>query len=164
MQTKIIETEPSKWCYENFLNLRSLKSAENVRTQLERIMVRLGIPMVSTEFGNKQYYTNIRRALISGFFMQVAHLERTGHYLTVKDNQVVQLHPSTSLGHQPEWVAYHEFVLTTRNYIRTVTEVRPEWLLELAPEYYNLNEFPQCEGKRALEKILGQSRKKQNKR
>lgn len=35
--------------------------------------------------------------------MQVAHLERTGHYLTVKDNQMVYLHPSTCLSHQPEW-------------------------------------------------------------
>ena len=34
---------------------------------------------------------NIRKALVTGYFMQVAHLERTGHYLTVKDNQVVQL-------------------------------------------------------------------------
>lgn len=34
---------------------------------------------------------------------QVAHLERTGHYLTAKDNQVVYLHPSTCLDHKPEW-------------------------------------------------------------
>lgn len=26
--------------------------------------------------------------MLAGYFMQVAHLERTGHYLTVKDNQV----------------------------------------------------------------------------
>lgn len=61
------------------------------------------------------------------FFLQVAHLERTGHYLTIKDNQVVQLHPSTCLDHKPEWVVYNEFVLTTKNYIRTVTDIKPEW-------------------------------------
>merc|ERR1719175_503949 len=66
---------------------------------------------------------NIRKALCAGFFMQVAHLERTGHYLTVKDNQVVQLHPSTCLDHKPEWVLYNEFVLTTKNYIRACTDV-----------------------------------------
>ena len=59
--------------------------------------------------------------------LQVAHLERTGHYLTVKDNQVVQLHPSTCLDHKPEWTLYNEFVLTTKNYIRTVTDIKPEW-------------------------------------
>lgn len=61
------------------------------------------------------------------FILQVAHLERTGHYLTVKDNQVVQLHPSTVLDHKPEWVLYNEFVLTTKNYIRTCTDIKPEW-------------------------------------
>lgn len=55
---------------------------------------------------------------------QVAHLERTGHYLTIKDNQMVQLHPSTCLDHKPEWVIYNEFVLTTKNYIRTVTDIK----------------------------------------
>lgn len=57
-------------------------------------------------------------------FFQVAHLERTGHYQTIKDNQVVQLHPSTCLDHKPEWVIYNEFVLTTKNYIRTCTDVK----------------------------------------
>lgn len=56
--------------------------------------------------------------------VQVAHLERTGHYLTIKDNQVVQLHPSSCLDHKPEWVIYNEFVLTTKNYIRTVTDIK----------------------------------------
>lgn len=62
---------------------------------------------------------------------QVAHLERTGHYLTAKDNQVVQLHPSTVLDHKPEWVLYNEFVLTTKNYIRTCTDIKPEWYVSV---------------------------------
>ncbi|KAF5936659.1 hypothetical protein HYC85_024165 [Camellia sinensis] len=65
-------------------------------------------------------------------FCWVAHLERTGHYLTVKDNQVVHLHPSNCLDHKPEWVIYNEFVLTSRNFIRTVTGVRGEWLVSLS--------------------------------
>ncbi len=53
----------------------------------------------STEFTSSDYYLNIRKALVSGFFMQVGHLEKTDHYLTLKDNQIVQLHPSTVLDH-----------------------------------------------------------------
>lgn len=68
-----------------------------------RICTRLGVRLVSTDFSSKDYYTNIRKALTAGYFMQVAHLERTGHYLTVKDNQLVYLHPSTCLDHKPEW-------------------------------------------------------------
>ncbi|KAI9017014.1 P-loop containing nucleoside triphosphate hydrolase protein [Gaertneriomyces semiglobifer] len=143
----------SKWAYDNYLNVRSLKNADNVRSQLVRIMERRQIPLVSTDFNSKSYYENIRKALTAGFFMQVAHLERTGHYVTCKDNQVVLLHPSCCMDSKPEWVLYNEFVLTTKNYIRTCTAVRGDWLMELAPAYYDLTNFPKCEARRVLERI-----------
>jgi len=93
--------------------------------------------------------------------MQVAHLERTGHYLTIKDNQVVQLHPSTCLDHKPEWVVYNEFVLTTKNYIRTVTDIKPEWLLKIAYNYYDVSNFPSCEAKRQLEFLANKMQSRQ---
>ncbi|XP_026683586.1 pre-mRNA-splicing factor ATP-dependent RNA helicase DHX15-like, partial [Diaphorina citri] len=94
---------------------------------------------------------SVKQCTLSESLLQVAHLEKDGRYLTIKDNQVVQLHPSTCLDHKPEWVVYNEFVLTTKNYIRTVTDVKPEWLIKLAPQYYELQNFPQCEAKRQLE-------------
>ncbi|KAJ2554509.1 DEAH-box ATP-dependent RNA helicase prp43 [Coemansia sp. RSA 1933] len=146
-------TEPTKWCWDNFLQYRSLKSADNIREQLRRVALKNDVPMLSNDFSNPQYYPNIRKAMTSGYFMQVAHLERNGQYLTVKDNQIVLMHPSSVLERKPEWVVYNEFVLTKRHYIRTVTEIKPEWLLEIAPHYYDLSSFPPCEGKRILEKI-----------
>ncbi|CAL8140089.1 unnamed protein product [Orchesella dallaii] len=145
--------EDPQWCFENFLNYRSLKSADNVRQQLSRIMDRFGLSRQSTEFTSREYYINIRKALVSGFFMQVAHKETSGGYLTIKDNQVVQLHPSTCLDHKPEWVLYNEFVLTTKNYIRTVTDIKPQWLLQIAPQYFDMDSFPECAAKRQLEFI-----------
>ena len=121
---------PKQWCHDHFLSLRALQSADNVRLQLRRIMEREELELMSTPFEDKKYYENIRRALVAGFFMQVAKREGTGKtYTTVKDNQNVLLHPSTVLGQDSEWVVYNEFVLTTKNYIRTVTAVKPEWLL-----------------------------------
>ena len=55
---------------------------------------------------------------------------------------MVHLHPSTCLDHKPEWAIYQEFVLTSRNYIRTVTDIKGEWLVDLAPHYYDLQNFP----------------------
>jgi hypothetical protein len=37
---------------------------------------------------------------------------------------------------------YQEFVLTTRNYIRTVTDIKGEWLVDIASHYYELSNFP----------------------
>ncbi len=124
------QADPKKWCHEHFLSLRALQSADNVRQQLRTIMERSEIELVSVPFEDKKYYENIRRALVSGFFMQVAMKESNGKtYVTVKDNQTVLLHPSTVLGQESEWLVYNEFVLTTKNYIRTVTSVKAEWLL-----------------------------------
>lgn len=148
------ESDAQNWCYDNFLSARSLKSADNVRNQLMRIMQRQGLKLCSTDFSNKDYYVNIRKCMVEGFFMKVAHLERTGHYLTVKDNQVVSLHPSTVLDRKPEWVLYNEFVLTSKNYIRTCTAVKGEWLIQCSPEYYDLSNFPECSGKHALERLI----------
>ncbi|KAJ5527193.1 hypothetical protein N7513_011352 [Penicillium frequentans] len=141
-----------QWCHDHFLSLRSLQSADNVRKQLLRIMEREELEMVSTPFDDKKYYENIRRALCAGFFMQVAKKEPQGKnvYSTIKDNQNVLLHPSTVLAHDAEWVLYHEFVLTTKNYIRTVTAVKPEWLLDIAPTYYDIDSFPKGELRSAL--------------
>lgn len=146
------EGDSSKWCWDNFINYRTMVSAVSVRKQLGGIMQRLDVPITSTPFGTRDYYVNIRKALCSAYFMQVAHLQRNGHYLTVKDSQVVGLHPSCGLSNKPEWVIYHEFVLTTKNYVRTVSRIKGEWLVELAEEYYDLSSFPQCEAKRQLER------------
>lgn len=99
----------SRWCWDHFLSQRALQSADNVRNQLKRSMEKNDIELVSTPFEDKNYYTNIRRALLSGFFMQVAKKNPSGKgYVTMKDDQAVQIHPSTVLMHTPDWVMYNE--------------------------------------------------------
>ncbi|KAJ0396847.1 hypothetical protein P43SY_001794 [Pythium insidiosum] len=147
--------QDSKWCYDNYLNHRSLTAASNVREQLIRNMKRLDMPTQSTlDLQSAQYYPNIIQALVAGFFMQVAHKASAGpHYVTVKDNQVVHLHPSCVLDDKPEWVVYNEFVLTSRNYVRVCTRVRGEWLVSLAPHYYDLANFPDGDTRKELENL-----------
>ena len=56
---------------------------------------------------------------------------------------------------------YNEFVLTTKNFIRTVTSVRGEWLVEMAPHYFDVSNFPAGETRRELERL--HARQKQRK-
>ena len=86
--------------------------------------------------------------------MQTAHLERNGHYMTLKDDQVALQHPSSSLDSKPQWVLYHEFALTSKNYLRTMLEIKPEWLPEMSEEYFDLSEFKNSEYKRKLERVF----------
>lgn len=66
--------EAASWCYDNFVNHRSMKSADSVRAQLMRIMNRFGLELKSPDFNSKDYYINIRKCLLAGFFMQVVAL------------------------------------------------------------------------------------------
>ena len=141
----------SEYCFDNFLNYRSLQSADSVRDQLSRQLRGFGIASEPADISSPDYYINIRKCIASGLFMQVAHLQRQGHYLTAKDHQVVAIHPSSVLDTKPSWVCFQDFVLTTRNFIRTVTPIPIEWLIELAPHYFDLASWPEGETKSELE-------------
>lgn len=85
-----IDQQNHSWAWNNYVSARSLVEANNVRTQLLRIMERLEIDIVTKTYKDQaQRYTNIRKALVCGYFMQVAHREgEKGAYLTAKDKQV----------------------------------------------------------------------------
>ncbi|KAI9687728.1 MAG: DEAH-box ATP-dependent RNA helicase prp43 [Bathelium mastoideum] len=156
------QENPKQWCHDHFLSYRSLQQADNVRLQLKRIMEREEIELMSTPFGDRKYYENIRRALVAGFFMQVAKLDASKKmYTTVKDDQSVLLHPSVALQHDSEWVLYNEFVLTKKNFIRTVTAVKPEWLLDISPRYYDMSTFKKGDIKRGLQAALDKMKRRE---
>jgi pre-mRNA-splicing factor ATP-dependent RNA helicase DHX15/PRP43 len=149
----IPETERKQWCWDNFINDRSMLNAHHVRTQLLGILKKLDLSLVTSDRkGDGSFaFTDIRKALTSAMFMHVAFRQSSGDYLTVKDNQVVAIHPSSVISSRPEWVLYEEFAMTTKNYIRTVTVTSVDWLIELAPHYFDLENFPECEAKAQLE-------------
>jgi HrpA-like RNA helicase len=151
----VADLHERNWAWNNYISARSLSQADNVRAQLLRVMERLDISLVTKSYKDStRHYEDIRKALVCGYFMQIAHKEgEKGGYLTVKDSQVVALHPSCGLETQPEWVLFNEFVLTTRPFIRTVTEIRPQWLLEFAANYYDVDTFTDGETKRALQRV-----------
>lgn len=116
-------------------------------------MIKQNQLLTSAEFGSLEYYENIKKCLLSGFFMQVAKLQRNGAYLTIEDNQIVAIHPSSVLDHKPDWVLYNEFVLTKKNYIRNLTEIKGEYLFEVNKEYFNPKKMNNIDIRRDLEKI-----------
>lgn len=148
---QVPESQRKQWCWDNFINDRSISSAASVRKQLVGVMSKSDLPLLSNDIKSIAYYTNIRQALTAGLFMQVAYLQRSGTYLTVKDNQVVHIHPGSVIDSKPQWLLFEEFALTSKNYIRTLTTTRVEWLVEMAPHYFDLENFPECEAKAELE-------------
>jgi pre-mRNA-splicing factor ATP-dependent RNA helicase DHX15/PRP43 len=157
--------QQQKWCWDNYINDRAMKSITNVRQQLVSICNKLDIPIItSDQKGDGSYaYTDIRKVLTSSMYMQVAYRQRSGDYITIKDNQIVSLHPSTVIAtSRPTWVLYEEFVLTTKNFIRTNTVTSVDWLIEVASHYFDMSNFPECETKNELELAYRRLAQQQN--
>lgn len=153
------------FCKHNFLNVRNLKNAESIRNQLETLLSTYGIEAPENKYSidiSEKKVKRIMKALLSGCFAQVCHLEPQGCYRTVKDNQLVLLHPSTVLTFKPSWVLYFDFVCTGKNYIRTVSKIDPTILFEVAPQYYNLHDFDKGSIKNDLKKVLNKLKNEEN--
>lgn len=135
----------TQWCYENYIQVRSMKRARDIRDQLEGLLERVEIELTSSP-GDLDA---IKKAITAGFFHHSARLQKSGAYRTVKNPQTVHIHPSSGLAQVlPRWVIYHELVLTTKEYMRQVTELKPDWLVEIAPHYYQMKDVEESGAKK----------------
>eukprot|EP01119_Soliformovum_irregulare_P023400 TRINITY_DN8163_c0_g1_i3.p1 TRINITY_DN8163_c0_g1~~TRINITY_DN8163_c0_g1_i3.p1 ORF type:complete len:939 (-),score=307.67 TRINITY_DN8163_c0_g1_i3:49-2865(-) len=132
-----------QWCYENFIQHRSMQRARDVREQLLGLLERVEIEPKSNTDADA-----IRKCVTSGFFYHTGKLQKGGSYRTIKHNQSVTIHPTSSLFQQmPRWVIYHELVYTTKEFMRQIVEIIPEWLVEIAPHYYKKKEIEEANKK-----------------
>ncbi|KAH8175753.1 helicase associated domain (HA2) domain-containing protein [Sarocladium implicatum] len=126
------------WCIEHFLHSKSLKRAKEIRDQLMDIVKMQKMEMVSC--GTE--WDIIRKCICSGYYHQAAKYKGSGEYINLRTNLGVQLHPTSALyaGHPPDYVVYHELMLTSKVYVSTVTAVDPHWLADLGGVFYSVKE------------------------
>ncbi|POM61893.1 Pre-mRNA-splicing factor ATP-dependent RNA helicase [Phytophthora palmivora] len=147
------------WCDEYMLSHRALLRATEIRRHLKRYVtrfkslenksaidceedyVRLGGNGDDTE--DKTRSVTIRKCLASGYFANAAKLHADGVYRTLRDQRPVQLHPTSlyyHMGTLPDWIMFHQSVLTTEEFVRDVSRIDPRWLVNLAPDFYRTKE------------------------
>lgn len=125
----------TQWCYENYIQVRSMSKARDIREQLEGLCERVEVEVSS----NPTDTDAICKAITAGYFYNCAKLSKTGEFKTVKQQHTVYIHPSSVLARDedpPKWLVYHELAFTTKEYMRTVAPIKGEWLVEIAPHYY----------------------------
>jgi ATP-dependent RNA helicase DHX8/PRP22 len=138
------------WCYENFIQARSMRKAQDVRKQLLTIMDRYKLDVVTCG----KNFNKVRKAICSGFFGHAAKKDPQEGYKTLVEGTPVYIHPSSSLFNKnPEWVIYHELVLTTKEYMREVCTIDPKWLVELAPKFFKMADPNKLSKRKRQEKI-----------
>ncbi|XP_064125262.1 putative pre-mRNA-splicing factor ATP-dependent RNA helicase DHX32 isoform X1 [Loxodonta africana] len=145
------------WCHDHFLHCSSLRMADVIRAELLDIIKRIELPYAEAAFGSQENTLNIKKALLSGYFMQIARdVDGSGNYLMLTHKQVAQLHPLSGYSltrKMPEWVLFHKFSISENNYVRITSEISPELFMELAPQYYFSN-LPPSESKDILQQVM----------
>ncbi|KAK6230979.1 hypothetical protein QUC31_002497, partial [Theobroma cacao] len=157
------------WCNDHFLHVKGLRKAREVRSQLLDILRTLKIPLTSCGYD----WDVVRKAICSAYFHNAARLKGVGEYVNCRNGMPCHLHPSSALyglGYTPEYVVYHELILTTKEYMQCVTAVEPQWLAELGPMFFSVKESDttllehkkrQKEEKTAMEEEMENLRKAQ---
>jgi pre-mRNA-splicing factor ATP-dependent RNA helicase DHX16 len=133
----------NQWCLEHFIQIKSMKKARDVRDQLLNLLERVEIDLKSSSD-----HDSIRKAFTMGFFSNSAQIQKSGEcFRSIKHNQSIYIHPSSVLfGHQPKFVIYFELMFTTKEYMRQILEISPEWLLDAAPHYFKSEDI-ECDFK-----------------
>ncbi|WWC87584.1 uncharacterized protein L201_002474 [Kwoniella dendrophila CBS 6074] len=128
------------WCFENFIQTRAMKTAQDVRKQL--------IVSCGTN------YNRVRMAICSGFFRNAAKKDPTEGFKTLVEGTPVSIHPSSAIFQRPpEWCVYYELVLTAKEYMHQVTVIEPKWLSEVAPTFFRVADQNKISKRKASEKI-----------
>ena len=112
------------WCIRHYLHPKALRRAKEIREQLSDIMKMQR--MVMTSCGTD--WDLIRKCICSGYYHQAAKVKGIGEYINLRTSVTIQLHPTSALyglGYLPDYIVYHELILTSKEYMLTVTSVDP---------------------------------------
>ncbi|XP_062349254.1 ATP-dependent RNA helicase DQX1 isoform X2 [Cinclus cinclus] len=152
----LTDTGDEGWCRKHGVCAEALRLAGTVRAELLEVMRRIELPVSPPAFGSDANALNIQRALISGYFLKVARdIDGSGNYVMLTHKHVAHLAPACGYllrpppRRLPPWVLYHEFTISQDNCLRVVSEIQPQMLVELAPQYY-LSNLPPSEGRDLL--------------
>jgi len=138
------------WCHENFIQPRNLMRVKDVRTQLQQLMTRHKLPLVSCGRNT----IKVRQALCSGFFRNSARKDPSEGYKTLVEGTPVAMHPSSALFGKPaEHVIYHSLVETTKEYMHVVSAIEPKWLVEAAPTFFKVAPTDRLSKRKKAERI-----------
>ena len=94
------------------------------------------------------------KAICSGFFHHATKKDAQEGYKTLNEGTPVYIHPSSALfNRSPQWVIYHELVLTSKEYMHHVMEIKPEMLVDVSPNYFKVADTTKISKRKRSETI-----------
>ncbi|ALC49884.1 l-1-G0007 [Drosophila busckii] len=129
----------SSWCNEHFIHIKAMRKVREVRQQLKDIMTqqKMNVKSCGTD------WDVVRKCICSAYFYQAARLKGIGEYVNLRTGMPCHLHPTSALyglGTTPDYVVYHELIMTAKEYMQCATAVDGYWLAELGPMFFSVKE------------------------
>ncbi|XP_076046132.1 ATP-dependent RNA helicase l(1)G0007 [Oratosquilla oratoria] len=127
------------WCNKHFIHFKALKKVREVRQQLKEIMDQQKLKVISC--GSDEDL--VRKCICSAYFHQACRLKGIGEYVNLRTGTPCHLHPTSALfgmGYTPDYIVYHELVMTSKEFMQCVTSVEGQWLAEVGDKFYSINE------------------------
>ncbi len=122
-----------RWCRENFLAFMRLREWQDVHAQLRELAAELGVRASKApgERTPEAEYAALHKAILSGFPTLVAHRDENRYYGA--RNRRMLIFPGSGLARRkPKWIVAAEITETARVYARTVAQVEPAWIEQIA--------------------------------
>jgi len=131
----------ARFCHENLINFKTMSRAVSIRAQLKRYLERFGIVVdesLAAPSAPTSRAEQIQRCLTAGYFAHAARMQADGTFRNVSGTTVLHAHPSSIIfNRKADWVIFHEVMETgDKTFIRDITKIEKNWLLEYAPEFY----------------------------
>lgn len=134
-----LQSYSMNWCNKHFIHFKALKKVREVRQQLKDIMEQQKLRLLSA--GNDEDL--IRKCICAAYFHQACRLKGIGEYVNLRTGTPCHLHPTSALfgmGYTPDYIVYHELVMTSKEFMQCVTAVEGSWLAEVGDKFYSINE------------------------
>lgn len=129
-----------EWCTKHYIHVKSLRKVREVRAQLKDIMEQQKVKLCSVP---NSRYDLVRKAICSGYFTNAAKIKGIGEYVNLRTGIPCKMHPSSALftlGYAPDYIVYHELIMTSKEYMHTVSTVDPYWLAEMGSMFFSIKE------------------------
>ena len=121
----------ARWASSHRLSFRTLSRAVHIRSQLARYL-----PSAGGEAGESQRdESNIRRCITAALFANAARKKPDGTFVSLRTGETLHPHPDSVLFHRsPDapFIVYGELVRTTKAFVRDISSVEYDWLVQLA--------------------------------
>ena len=129
---KLFDGKLEKACRENFLSVPRMREWRDIHAQLETTLGEMKWPASSANPESAEGYRAIHRALLAGLLGNVGMRDEAEGSYTGARGIKFWVHPGSWTRKPGKWLVAAELVETTRLFARTVANVDPKWLEELA--------------------------------